>query len=278
MVVATWHAPHCSRLNPAPPKYYPQPLSSYQMDLQTVGFLHQCSIWLDLSPQDKALHPHKEAPAQALTHKRHGLEILQPQGTKMPCGKDLMQDPDQTCCFGCIEAWNITKCSIWHWFSTLADWQLRHSVHIKPHRGFWRSPAPVRRKIQGIGNVIGAMQKGTFTFSLEDDEGKVHKFRIPNSYYAPQAKCRLISPQHVAQELQDFRPNPHGTWCATYHDKIVLSWSQNRYQQTILLDKKNGNVGSIHSAPGFSRFNAFCAGCAPEAYLVAHDAGIVLRW
>ena len=60
---------------------------------------------------------------------------------------------------------------------------------------------PMRRKIQGIGNAIGAIQKGTFTFSLEDDEGKVHKFRIPNSYYAPQAKCQLISPQHVAEEL-----------------------------------------------------------------------------
>ena len=59
----------------------------------------------------------------------------------------------------------------------------------------------MRSKIQGIGNVIGAMQKGTFIFSLEDDEGKVNKFRIPNSYYAPQAKCQLISPQHVAEEL-----------------------------------------------------------------------------
>jgi hypothetical protein len=37
---------------------------------------------------------------------------------------------------------------------------------------------------------------------IEDDDGKVHKDRLPNSYYVPNTKGRLLSPRHWLRELQ----------------------------------------------------------------------------
>ena len=65
---------------------------------------------------------------------------------------------------------------------------------------------PMRHKIQGIGNVMRAKQKGTFIFSLENDEGKVHKFRIPNSYYAHK------------QSAGSFH---HNTWYKSYETSVL---------------------------------------------------------
>jgi len=40
--------------------------------------------------------------------------------------------------------------------------------------------------------------KGTIAWSWTDDDGLQTKFRIPNSYYVPEGKSRLLSPQHWA--------------------------------------------------------------------------------
>ena len=37
---------------------------------------------------------------------------------------------------------------------------------------------------------------GTLKWYWEDDQGKVHKFLIPKSYYVPEGGVRLLSPQH----------------------------------------------------------------------------------
>ena len=112
---------------------------------------------------------------------------------------------------------------------------------------------PSSRCIQGIGNAMGDIQEGTIQWDIEDDEGVKHKFLIPNSIFAPKAYSRLFSPQHVAQELKDYKPNKNGTWCATYSDRIVFHWGQEQYKRTILLDKGSSNVGTFTSAPGFSQ-------------------------
>ena len=120
-------------------------------------------------------------------------------------------------------------------------------------------------RIEGFGGKVSGVSKCTIRWTLEDDLGKVHVILLPNSYYCPQAPCRLLSPQHWSQTSNDKR----GTWCATYGDAVVLHWDQGRFTRTIPLDPST-NVATVRSAPGFSRFKAFCAEC------VAFDATAVV--
>ncbi|WP_317203594.1 hypothetical protein, partial [Janthinobacterium sp.] len=100
---------------------------------------------------------------------------------------------------------------------------------------------------------------GTIRWQIEDDQGGVHSINLPNSLYVPQAASRLLSPQHWAQTARDNRPLRCGTWCATFENEVVLYWDQQRFTRTIPLDQQNTNVATIRTAPGFSRFNAFCS-------------------
>ena len=53
-----------------------------------------------------------------------------------------------------------------------------------------------------------------------------HQITLPNSYYVPGALSHILSPQHWLQTTKENKPNPRGTWCATYDDEIVLWWNQ----------------------------------------------------
>jgi hypothetical protein len=90
---------------------------------------------------------------------------------------------------------------------------------------------------------------------VEDDEGVQCTFIMPGSFYVPSAPSILLSPQHLSQCKKDNR----GTWCATYGDKIILYWDKNTHKRTMHLDKKEGNVGTIHTAPSTNRYHAFCS-------------------
>jgi hypothetical protein len=57
--------------------------------------------------------------------------------------------------------------------------------------------------IKGFGGTSTRnVYRGTAELKIEDDNGKVHKDRrLPNSYYVPNSKGRLLSPQHWLREL-----------------------------------------------------------------------------
>ena len=40
-------------------------------------------------------------------------------------------------------------------------------------------------KVDGINQGLTILGKGMFKFSISNDDGKVHRFRIPNSLYLP---------------------------------------------------------------------------------------------
>ena len=51
------------------------------------------------------------------------------------------------------------------------------------------------RNIKGFGGTRHFNVKmGTLRWHWEDEEGKIHKFLIPKSYYIPEGKVRLLSP------------------------------------------------------------------------------------
>ena len=54
---------------------------------------------------------------------------------------------------------------------------------------------PCSRIIKGFGGTCHfIVQQGTLKWHWEDDNGKVHKFVIPNSYYIPEGGVRLLPP------------------------------------------------------------------------------------
>jgi hypothetical protein len=67
-------------------------------------------------------------------------------------------------------------------------------------------------KLKAVGEVEGIKQgldiKGreTFKFKLEDDNGKTHKIKIPNSLDIPDLKRCLLLPQHWTKEAKDNHP------------------------------------------------------------------------
>jgi hypothetical protein len=74
-------------------------------------------------------------------------------------------------------------------------------------------------EVYGIGDGLEIKGKGTFVFSLEDDNGKIHTIKIPNSLYLPGLRQCLLSPQHWAQETRDGQ-----TWMGNFECECVLNW------------------------------------------------------
>lgn len=112
------------------------------------------------------------------------------------------------------------------------------------------------RVIKGFGGTRTTnVYRGTAVLKIEDDEGKVHKDRLPNSYYVPGTKGRLLSPQHWSRELR--KQKRKGVYERTEHDRIILYWEDGS-KKTVLLDPVT-NVATFQTAPGYSKFVAFRA-------------------
>jgi Reverse transcriptase (RNA-dependent DNA polymerase) len=113
-------------------------------------------------------------------------------------------------------------------------------------------------RIEGIsGKTITITHTGTVIWKVLDDEGAVQTLRIPNSLLVPEAKARLLSPQHLAQEIEANSIISDGTTCTTYADRIILQWDSRKYIKTIPLSKSN--IGIFWTAPGYKRYHAFCS-------------------
>jgi hypothetical protein len=116
---------------------------------------------------------------------------------------------------------------------------------------------PSNRSIKGFGGARhqGTVMVGTLLWKWCDDEGKVHSFTIPNSYYVPDGKARLLSPQHWAKTQKD--KMEWGTCEHTSPSKCVLYWKQKQYSLTIPLSKST-NVATYPLAPGYKRYDMYC--------------------
>ena len=56
------------------------------------------------------------------------------------------------------------------------------------------------RTIKSFGGTRTTnVQRGTLRWRWLDNDGKTHKFLIPNSYYVPSGKVRLLRPRHWAK-------------------------------------------------------------------------------
>jgi hypothetical protein len=108
------------------------------------------------------------------------------------------------------------------------------------------------------GSRTKITHKGTIRWYISDDAGKTQAIVIPNSFYVPTSKTRLLSPQHFAQQAKDHFPIHRGTWCATYDDCICLQWRQRTCSITAKLDPESSNVATIWTSPGYKKHVSFC--------------------
>jgi hypothetical protein len=67
--------------------------------------------------------------------------------------------------------------------------------------------------VDGITDELPIKGKGTFKFTIGDDNGKRHNIRIPESLYVPGMKKCLLSPQNWAQTVADKK-----TWMGNFDD------------------------------------------------------------
>ena len=122
-----------------------------------------------------------------------------------------------------------------------------------------------QKRVRGWMNALSSeVRIGTLRWVVEDDQGRRHVIRIPNSIYIPEGGVHLLSPQHWAQEAKDSTPRPRGTRCITYDDCIILEWNQCQFRRTCSLDHKGGNVATIRSAPGIEQYEAYEALLPPD--------------
>jgi hypothetical protein len=71
--------------------------------------------------------------------------------------------------------------------------------------------ARTAQRVGGISKGLSIEGKGTLVIDVNDDTGKPHRVKIPNSLYLPGLRMCLLSPQHWAQEARDDYPLPNGT-------------------------------------------------------------------
>jgi hypothetical protein len=114
---------------------------------------------------------------------------------------------------------------------------------------FIDDPIPSDVKIVGTNGVSKGTLMGTVQWTIEDDQGRVHGIKIPNTLYSANNRSRLLSPQHWSQEAKDKYPIRNGTWCATLDDRVILFWGQQKYRRTAFLLAETSNVGVIHGIP-----------------------------
>ena len=137
---------------------------------------------------------------------------------------------------------------------------------------------PCNRVVKGFGGSrVTNVQTGTLEWSWEDDSGAITTFRIPDSYYVPAGKVRLLSPQHWAQSQATTREGRARCSERTDGNACTLSWSAGTHQRRIPIAKHN-NVATFTLAPGFESFNAFCVETGildPVLDIIALPSGLI---
>ena len=111
----------------------------------------------------------------------------------------------------------------------------------------------------GKGTPLECNMKGTLLWKVEDDNGRLHHFKIPNSIYVPDGTIRLLSPQHWAQQATAaLTDNRDSVRCIQLWNRNILHWTvRNRpYSKTIYNDIRS-NVPTFYSGYGNKKYSAF---------------------
>jgi hypothetical protein len=138
--------------------------------------------------------------------------------------------------------------------------------YIKP-------PVKSSVRVRGYNGSTNSTKVGTVKWKIKDDNGKIHNFILPNTYYSSSVETRLLSPQYWAQT----RKKGRDSYCVTYHDAIIMRWNKDKYQITAPLDnRKHRNVGVVRLAPGIKQYLTTCQAIDQEHTTLAYPATICM--
>ncbi len=110
--------------------------------------------------------------------------------------------------------------------------------------------------VGGISKGLAIEGKGTLVHTINNDNGKPYKLRIPNSLYLPGLRMCLLSPQHWAQEAGDNYPLPNGTRIENMANNCKLLWGLVMLSKTIPFDDTL-NTPICYTPPSTSSYRAF---------------------
>jgi hypothetical protein len=88
-------------------------------------------------------------------------------------------------------------------------------------------------EVEGIKSGLDIKGTGTFKFNIKDDNGMLHKIKIPNSLYVPELKRCLLSLQHWVQEAKDNYPRSKDTRMSQDDEFYYVHWGQAKCQKSI---------------------------------------------
>jgi len=128
-------------------------------------------------------------------------------------------------------------------------------------------------RVRGYNGSTTSTMLGTVKWNIKHDDGKIHNFILPNTYYSSSVEKRLLTPQHWAQT----RKKGRDSYCVSYHDAIIMRWNKEKYQNTAPLDnRKHRNVGVVRSAPGIKKYLKTCQAIDQEYTTLAYLATICM--
>ena len=137
------------------------------------------------------------------------------------------------------------------------------AVSCVPQKTFldnWLTPHATSKVLEEPDNH--SSRKKPLQWKWEDDTGTEHKFLIPNLYYVPSGKCRLISPKHWYQ----YQLNQHRRELTGEYD-IILSWKVDKQENTRTVPLgPSDNVATFKLAPGYNQYHQFCAVAAVHTW------------
>ena len=116
------------------------------------------------------------------------------------------------------------------------------------------------RIVKGFGGArVMNVKVGTLRWTWDDNSGQQHTFDIPNLYYIPDGKVRLLSPQHWAQTQNGNNHDKLKDNCGerTNARHCTLYWNDGKNTLHIPLGRED-KVATFPISPGYKQFVAFC--------------------
>jgi hypothetical protein len=113
-------------------------------------------------------------------------------------------------------------------------------------------------EVESLKSGLDIKGMGTFKFKIKDNNGVMHKIKIPNSLYVPELKRCLLSPQHWVQEAKNNYPRLKGTRMSQDNEFHYVYWDQAKFQKSIPYDPST-NVPILYTAALLRTYRAFAA-------------------
>jgi hypothetical protein len=113
-------------------------------------------------------------------------------------------------------------------------------------------------RVIGIKGGLEIQGQGTLVLDVNDDSGRPHRIKIPNSLHLPDLKMCLLLPQHWVQEAGDNYPLSNSTRMENTVNNCTLIWGQGAFCKTIPFDAST-NTPIFYTSPKTSAYRAFAA-------------------